>query len=144
MSRGKTVVGLKAASAIVAGFGIVGLLGTDPATAWPVHLLVDLAFWPLDPAESGSAAEARLLWGINAGILAGWGVMLWQVAASLFPKDPALARRIILTGIGTWFVVDGAGSVLAGAPMNAVYNLFFLAIFAVPLLRRFSEKPAAV
>jgi len=144
MSKEKTAGLLKAASAVVVGAGVLGLLGTHPITVWPAHQFIDLAFWPMDAAASGSASEARLLWGIYAGILAGWGVMLWQVAARLFPKEPVLVRRIILSSICTWYVIDGAGSIMAGAPMNVVYNLFFLAIFVIPLLRRCSGRSTAV
>ena len=47
----------------------------------------------------------------------------------------ALAKRVILTSIIAWFVVDSSGSVLSGAPLNAVFNLSFLAIFCIPLWR---------
>jgi hypothetical protein len=36
----------------------------------------------------------------------------------------------LFIGAAAWFVVDGAGSVLAGAPLNIVGNLAFLALIA--------------
>ena len=51
------------------------------------------------------------------------------------PANQDLTRSLILTSIGAWFVIDSAGSILAGAPVNALFNVGFLAMFAVPLWR---------
>ena len=135
MTNPTTQTWLKVASAIVIGFGLLGLLGTIPAIAAPTRLLTDLVFWPVDGAPASTAPEIRLLWGILAGLLCGWGLLLWQIATRLVPRDPELARSLILTSIVTWFVIDSAGSVLAGAPVNALLNVGFLLLFIVPLSR---------
>ncbi|TQV70660.1 hypothetical protein [Denitrobaculum tricleocarpae] len=135
MSREKTENWLKAASAIVIGFGLVMLLGTLPATSAPVAFLTDLIFWPVDGRQVVSAPETRLLWAISGGILTGWGLLLWQISTRLYPQDPSLARTLILSSIGIWFLADGLGSILAGAPLNAVLNIGFLLLFFVPLWR---------
>jgi hypothetical protein len=49
------------------------------------------------------------------------------------PRDPALARRLILLGIGGWYVVDSSMSIAAGAPLNALFNTGFLLLFYVPV-----------
>ena len=43
-------------------------------------------------------------------------------------------RCIILTGVIVWFVIDSAGSIVAGAPFNAVMNVGFLLMFEIPIL----------
>ncbi len=139
MHQQTTVTWLKAASAIVVGFGLIGVLGAYPATSGFARIMVDLAFWPVDGTPAAVSADGRLLWAISSGVLAGWGVMIWMIAAQLYPREPVLARSMILTGVFTWFVIDSAGSVLAGAPMNAVYNVGFLALFVVPLWRPAQE-----
>jgi hypothetical protein len=126
---------MKTASALVVGFGVLSLLGAHPATAEPLRFLIDLIFWPLDGNETLSAPATRLICAIGGGLMVGWGLMLWQVVTRLYPRDPELARTLILTGIGAWFVVDSAGSIAAGAPLNAIFNIGFLAAFAVPLRR---------
>ncbi len=67
--------------------------------------------------------------------MAGWGVLLWMLSTHLFPSDQALAAKLIIASIVTWFVIDSTGSILAGAPLNAAFNVSFLLIFCVPLWR---------
>ena len=133
MHGSSTITWLKAASAVVVGFGILLVFAALPATATPVRFLADLIFWPIDGTQTVDAPETRLLSGILGGIMAGWGVLLWLVSVRLYPRDPDLARTLILTSICVWFVVDGIGSTLAGAPLNVVFNVGFLALFVVPL-----------
>lgn len=142
MTQAQTLNWLKAASAIVIAFGLVMTLGAMPATSAPVALLVDLVFWPLDGQQRVSAPETRLLWAISGGILTGWGLLLWQLSTRLYPRDPRLARSLILTSISVWFVVDSLGSVLAGAPLNAAFNVGFLLLFFIPLWRPVEQADA--
>jgi hypothetical protein len=135
-----TIKQLKAAAALVIGFGILTAFAALPATAGPTRVLVDLFLWPAAGPHSLATPEARLLCAVSGGLTVGLGVMLWQVAANLYPRDPLLARGLILAGIGSWFVVDSIASVVAGAPFNAVLNVGFLLAFAVPL---WLAKPAA-
>ncbi len=72
---------------------------------------------------------------IGGGVMTGWGIMLWMLATRLYPREPALARQLIVTSIVAWFIVDSAGSILSGAPLNALFNVSFLLIFCVPLWR---------
>ncbi len=141
MSHDRTVNWLKTASAAVIAFGLLLLLGTLPMTSAPLGSLTDLIFWPLDGQENIAAPETRLLSAIAGGILSGWGLMLWQISARLYPQDPALARTLILSSVGVWFVIDGLGSILAGAPLNAALNVGFLLLFFVPLWRRAQNVP---
>ncbi len=134
MQGTSTVTWLRIASAVVVGFGILLVLAAVPATSAPVAFLADGIIWPFDGAQSLGASETRLLSGILGGVMAGWGVLLWMIATRLYPREPALARTLILTSIWVWFVVDGIGSALAGAPLNILMNCGFLALFVVPLL----------
>ncbi|MEM9277336.1 MAG: hypothetical protein AAGA76_02040 [Pseudomonadota bacterium] len=136
MSQDNTVFWLKLGSGLVIAFGLLGIPGSLMPATGVNGLFVDLAFWPLDRSSGSNVPEARLLWAISGGILAGWGLMMWLLASRLYSKEPELVRTIILTSIGTWFVIDSTGSVLAGAPMNVVYNLGFLFLFVVPLWRK--------
>jgi hypothetical protein len=134
MSGNVTVTRLKIASGLVIFFGILIALGAHPATAWPSKLMADLIFWPLDGAQSLAAQETRLMFGIAGGVMCGWGAMLWLTATRVYATDPALARLLVMEGIGIWFVVDCAGSLAAGAPLNVLFNLVFLAVFLLLLL----------
>ena len=124
---------LQVASGIVIGFGLLGAATTHPALSGPERIFIDLAFWPVDGLPDSPTPESRLLWAIVNGVLIGWGVLLWLITTRLLPSDPPLARTMILTSIWTWFVIDSVGSIAAGAPMNAVFNIGFLLLFVIPL-----------
>lgn len=63
----------------------------------------------------------------------GWGATLWLLVRLLFAREPAAVKTIIMTGITFWFVTDSTASILAGAAVNAVLNIGFLLLFALPL-----------
>jgi len=41
-------------------------------------------------------------------------------------------RTVILAGVWVWFVADSLGSLAAGAPLNAQFNVGFLLAFLIP------------
>ena len=135
MSANATVTWLKCVSGFIVATGILVALASHPALSWPVGMLADVIFWPVDGAQQIAAAEVRLFAAVSGGVMAGWGAMMWLTATRLYPSDPGLARLMILEGAGIWFVVDSAGSFTAGAPLNVVGNLVFLALMAAPFLR---------
>ena len=124
---------LKAASAAVVGLGLVVALASHPATNAITGLIADLVFWPLNGQPTLDQPAARLLAAISGGVMVGWGAMLWLVATRLLPADPSLAAALVRTSAVAWFVVDSAASIAAGAPLNAMLNLVFLAAFLLPL-----------
>ncbi len=134
---------LKFASALVIGFGVVVAIAAYPPTAGITRFLLDLIKWPLDGAQEISSPEMRFLCAVSGGVMVGWGVLLWLVVTRLYPKDPVLARTMILASIGIWFVIDSTASILAGASLNALLNISFLVLFVLPVLRRrsWSEPP---
>lgn len=124
---------LKAAAAIVTGFGAIVALAALPSTAGIANLLADLVFWPLNGLPRIDTPAAHLLAAIAGGVLVGWGVTLWFVVAHVLPKDAVAATGTIRAGILSWFVVDSLASIAAGAPLNAVLNIAFVALFLWPL-----------
>lgn len=124
---------LKIASAALIGLGGAVALAAHPATDGVTRLVADLVFWPVDGSPALDHPAARLLAAIGGGVMIGWGAMLWLVATRLLPTDAALAGSLVRTGVIAWFVVDSIGSFVAGAPINAVLNLGFLALFLLPL-----------
>ena len=126
---------LQAGAAITVGFGLLMAAAAIPALQAPTEFLLDLIFFPVDQGQTMDTAAARLLTAITGGLMTGMGVMLWIVATELCPRDPALGRRLIFLGIGSWYVVDSSMSVAAGAPLNVLFNAGFLLIFVVPAWR---------
>jgi hypothetical protein len=135
MNQETTLRWLKFGSALTIFFGILVAAAATPMTAGPTQFLADLIFFPIDGAQDISPPETRLISAIGGGVMAGWGVLLWMLSTQLFPINQALAARLIITSIVTWFVIDSTGSIIAGAPLNAAFNLSFLLIFCVPLWR---------
>jgi hypothetical protein len=133
MTQETTIRWLKLGSALTIFFGALIAAAAVPAMSGPVQFLADLIFFPLDGLQSVAAEETRLINAIGGGVMVGWGVMLWMVSTQLYPKEPVLAGKIIMTSIIVWFVIDSAGSVFAGAPLNALGNVSFLLIFCLPL-----------
>ena len=142
MSAEATQTWLKVAAAVTMGFGLLIGLAAYPATAGVTAFLTDLIFWPIDSAQTLAAPETRLFCAIIGGIMVGWGLMIWLITSRLYPREPALARMLILTSIGTWFVIDSAGSLAAGAPLNALLNIGFLLLFVIPLRHAPRRAPA--
>lgn len=124
---------LKSASVITVGFGLLLAMAAIPALSGPTQFLLDLIYFPVDGAQAVDSSAARLLNAITGGLMTGLGVMTFLIADELLPREPALARRILLAGIGTWFVVDSSMSIAAGAPLNAAFNTGFLLMFFLPV-----------
>ena len=135
MNQDSTLRWLKFGSALTIVFGILVAAAATPIGAAPTQFLTDLIFFPIDGAQDVTAPETRLMSAIGGGVMAGWGVLLWMLSTQLFPSEQALAAKLIIASIVTWFVIDSTGSIIVGAPFNAVFNLTFLLIFCAPLWR---------
>ena len=105
-------------------------------------MFLDIIHLPFDGGQSFSSDSELVLGAISGGLLFGFGVMAHQVTTHVYTSNPALGGQIIMRGICGWFVVDSAGSILAGAWFNVVLNSGFLALFLVPLLAERIAKPA--
>lgn len=134
------IVWLKVASDVVVLFGLLVVFASVSSTAAPVSFLADLIFWPMDGAQSVATETNHLFSAILGGVMTGWGVLLYLLTTRLYPQDPSLARLLITVSIGSWFFIDSLGSIAAGAPLNALFNVGFLALFLIPL---WSPEPSS-
>ena len=126
------------------GFGLLNFLSLLPVMRPLMGWFMNFAFWTPFGSDHQVAADTARLWiAISGGLLAGWGATLLLVTTQVFPLDPAVGRRIVLSGILTWFLIDSAGSVVAGAPFNVVMNLSFLVLFALPVASPMEQSVAA-
>ncbi len=125
---------LSLAAVVSALFGLAMFATIALDLRAPFEMFLDLAILPLDEADRLDSAAARLMTAISGGLLTGLSVMTWQVVRDVYARDAETGGRIILRGVLAWFVIDSAGSVLAGAAFNVVMNSGFLALFLVPLL----------
>ncbi len=124
---------LKWASIMVIGFGVLLTVSLilDALFIWEPFF--DMAYFPTGIAAMSKSPDTLLIAAILGGVFAAWGVMMWQIATHLMRKDPELARKLVLTSVGSWFVLDSLGSAYVGAPLNALYNLAFLAVLIIPV-----------
>jgi len=133
MTRQRSILWLKVASAITVVVGVVCALASHPATAVGWLWLFDLLKWPLDGDPAFFAVETRAVNAVLGGTMVGWGTLMYLLA------DPQLLRvapqvpRLMLSALVAWFVVDCAGSLAAGLPGNLLLNLSFLVLFVPPL-----------
>lgn len=124
---------LKFTAFVVGSFGPVFFLGSMLATAEPARWTLDLLSWPLDGAQSYAAATTRFLSALAGGFLLGWGVTIWGLSGRLFDAAPQQVRRVVLSGLLSWFVLDSAGSVASGNASNVVFNTLILLLAVGPL-----------
>lgn len=139
MTLQSSITSLKAASIFTIGTGLVFFFALFTSADFLAGLLFDIAIWPLDGAQDLNTSETRLLLAISGGMLVGWGIMFWLVATLIYAENPQIGGKVILYSILSWFIIDSTGSIIAGFGANAVMNLVFLAIFALPVLMHASS-----
>jgi hypothetical protein len=125
--------GLRLASGVTLVTGLALALAALPVLNFPIRLLADFLIWPVDGAETLAASETRLAFAIGGGVMAGWGLMIWQLAGEPMQRAPGATRATIRTSILVWFLIDSLASVAAGVPLNVLGNVVFLALFLVPM-----------
>ena len=105
--------------------GLVAAASAHPALGGPIALMGDPIFWPIDglPGAPDQPVE-RLFAGIAGGLMVGWGTMLVWIG-----RGASIGPSLLAGGIA-WFAIDGTASVVAGAPLNVVGNVVFLALIA--------------
>ena len=118
---------------VVGAFGPVFFLGTMVSTLEPARLSLDILSWPIDGVPTYISQEMRFLSALTGGFLLGWGVMIGCLRAWLYDTAPEPVRRVVLTSLVSWFILDSAGSIASGIPSNAVFNVFFLFLAVGPL-----------
>ena len=118
---------------VVGAFGPVFFLGTMVSTLEPARLSLDILSWPIDGVPTYTSQEMRFLSALTGGFLVGWGVMIGCLRAWLYDTAPEPVRRVVLTSLVSWFILDSAGSIASGIPSNAVFNVFFLFLAVGPL-----------
>jgi len=92
-----------------------------------------------EPAHISSfGAEAAryigLAHAVLGGAMLGWGLSLLIVVRRLFARGSRLGWRLISFSVAAWFVADTTYSLTSGFWPNAVLNLVFVVLFAIPLL----------
>ena len=112
--------------------GLLPILSIFPMTQEPWRLLFDLLSWPLDNNPAQFTDTERQLSAVLGGVLCGWAWLLYKLAnPEVF--NPSI-RKFMIQSTWVWFILDSAGSIVAGLPLNAVSNVVFLLMLLIPLL----------
>lgn len=110
--------------------------GLDGVSIW-MHDLLD---FPLDGSIEPFTREARWFSAIGGGVFASLCVLLFMVVAPAVERQDKEIIRGAVVALVAWFIIDSAGSVAAGVPANALFNVSFLVVLLAPLL--LARRPA--
>ena len=66
--------------------------------------------------------------------MVGWGVALLLIVRGPLRRDLREGWTIVTVSVLAWFLPDTSFSLISGFGQNAVLNLVFLVLFAVPLI----------
>ncbi|MEI6663830.1 MAG: hypothetical protein WCL20_05955 [Actinomycetes bacterium] len=83
---------------------------------------------------SAAADYVELVHAVMGAVMVGWGVALLLVLRGPMQRDVREGALIYAVSIGCWFVPDTIFSLASGFWQNAVLNLSFAILFAIPLL----------
>lgn len=110
----------------------------DDLSVW----LHDFLDYPVD-GDFVFTPESRWMAAIAGGLFAALAVLFHQVVAPALEEGDARVRRGAIIALLTWFTLDSSGSIAAGAPANAAFNVIFLAFFLGPLIVLRRERAVA-
>ena len=96
-------------------------------------VLHDFLDYPFD-GDFKFSPEARWMAAIAGGVFAALCVFFHQVVAPALEEGDERVRRGAMLAMLVWFPIDSIGSIAAGAPANAAFNVLFLALFLTPLI----------
>lgn len=74
-----------------------------------------------------------LVHAVIGGVMVGWGAALFYVTRVLLAGGVRAGWNLITLSVAAWFVPDTAYSLHSGFWQNALLNVAFLMLFAVPL-----------
>ncbi len=120
---------------VIGSFGPIFFLGTMISTSEPARWTLDFLSFPLDGLQTYSDPTIRFLSALTGGFLFGWGVMIWCLRQWIYDLSPELIRRVVVTGIFAWFLLDSAGSLTSGTPSNVFFNILVLLLAIGPMWR---------
>jgi hypothetical protein len=120
-------------SLVIGSFGPVFSLATRFSSAGPAKWTLDLLNGPGGNAMSYDNPTARFLTALTGGFLLGWGVMVLGLRHWVYDLAPDGVRKAVVAGMCSWFVLDSAGSIASGNPVNVLYNVVVLLMGVGPM-----------
>ena len=96
---------------------------------------INPAFWPDGMISNNETIRfIRFIYCLFGAVMIIWGILLWFILRNGFNAKQKWAWQSIFVSIIIWFPVDESFSIYYGVTFNALFNLFFLFTFLLPLL----------
>ena len=132
---------LLAASALVLVFGL--LLLVAPAAGLALFGVVAYqSTTALTQLDANVQTYLRLSHAVIGTVMIGWSVTLLVLVAGPFRRGERYAWWAVAGSMAAWFVPDTLYSLTSGFVGNAVLNVGFALLFAVPLAATFRDFAA--
>lgn len=135
---------LRMGALFIIGFGGVTWGAVVFGMTAPLGFLLDVLAFGGTGAQVMETVSGQMLAAIMAGLCVGVGVVVREMAGDHLAKMPVETRRVLQTMIWSWCIVDSSGSILVGAPLNAIGNLVFLGLVLWPIWAAKREVRAAM
>lgn len=91
-------------------------------------------FWTnTESITQGTQTFMNFCYSLMGVSMACWGVLMYFIVKHPFAKREKWAFQSIVTSIFLWFLIDESFSIYYGVYFNALFNLPFLMMFAIPL-----------
>ena len=133
------VAWLLAASAGVVLFGLA-LVMAPALTLQGFSLLVYADGQRLGSYGPEAVQYISLVHAVIGAVMIGWGVVLALVVRGPFASGAPIGWQVIAASIAAWFVPDTTYSLWSGFWQNAVLNLVFFLVFAIPLAATYRTR----
>lgn len=99
---------------------------------------VNQIFWNVPSVPPETKAFQQFVYGLLGAAMIGWGIMMTYVASHPFRKQEQWAWHCFTWSVIFWFITDVTISIYHQVYINAYLDIFFLLLFAIPLI--FSKK----
>ena len=81
-----------------------------------------------------AVAYIELVHAVLGAVMFGWAVALLFVVRGMFTRGTSEGWRITTVSVAAWFIPDTGFSLYSGFCLNAVLNVVFIFLFAVPIV----------
>jgi hypothetical protein len=75
----------------------------------------------------------KLIHAVLGAVIVCWGALVFLIVLKVAPTQPKIAWQLVMFTMLAWLVTDTAYSLISGFWQNAVFNLPFAFLFALPL-----------
>ena len=86
-----------------------------------------------------AAQYIGLVHAVLGAVMFGWGIALLLVVRGPFARGAREGWQIVAVSVAAWFIPDTAFSFWSGFWQNAVLNLVFIFLFAIPLAATYQD-----